>query len=343
MAVIDRVKFDALSDDVLVWKWPGVSGAASEALSIGTQLIVNQSQEAILVKGGQALDLFGPGTHTLATDNIPLLRKLVNLPFGGRTPFTAEVWYINKTVKRDLPWGTTSPIPLIDAKYEYPISVRAYGQWGMRIADSRAFVTQLVGSRVAADSKTVEDYFLGEIVQRVSSALAAFVTEQRLSVFDINTHLNNLSLSTAQAIQPEFGRFGIEVINFNVMRVSIPPEEQKKFQEVLGKKMEIQQIGQATVGQGYTVMRTFDTLEKAAQNEGSAGSLLAGGLGLGVGLGAGVPVGQQLGQALSTAPTSGGQAGEPAERLRKLKALLDAGVITAEDYERKKKEILDDL
>ena len=86
----------------------------NEELKLGTQLIVNEGQQAIFVKGGQALDVFMPGTHTLSTGNIPLLNKLINLPFGGDTPFTAEVWYLNTTVKRDLPWGTPSPIPFSD-------------------------------------------------------------------------------------------------------------------------------------------------------------------------------------------------------------------------------------
>ena len=86
MALVDRIKFDSPSDSLLVWRFP------SEKLHLGAQLIVNQSQEA---------DVFGPGTHTLSTGNIPLLTKLMKLPFGGQTPFTAEVWYVNKTVKRD--------------------------------------------------------------------------------------------------------------------------------------------------------------------------------------------------------------------------------------------------
>lgn len=96
MAIIDRIRFDAPSEEMLVWRYPG------EQLRLGSQLVVNQSQEAVFVKGGEALDVFGPGTHTLSTGNLPLLHRLVNLSFGGDTSFTAEVWFINKTVKRDL-------------------------------------------------------------------------------------------------------------------------------------------------------------------------------------------------------------------------------------------------
>jgi len=91
VALLDRVKFDGPSD-VLVWKWP------HDALSLGAQVIVNESQEALFYKGGQALDLFGPGTHTLTTANLPFLQRLVNLPFGGKTPFSAEVYFISRSV-----------------------------------------------------------------------------------------------------------------------------------------------------------------------------------------------------------------------------------------------------
>jgi membrane protease subunit (stomatin/prohibitin family) len=76
---------------------------------MGAQLIVNESQEALFFKGGKALDVFGPGTHTLSSSNVPILQKLINLPFGGQTPFTAEVWFVNKTVKRNLKWEPKHP------------------------------------------------------------------------------------------------------------------------------------------------------------------------------------------------------------------------------------------
>jgi len=335
--IIDRIKFDATSDSLLVWKFP------SEDLRLGSQLIVNQSQEAVFVKGGQALDLFGPGTHTLTTSNIPLLTRLVKLPFGGQTPFTAEVWYVNKTVKRDLTWGTRTPIQVIDPVYNFPVSIRSYGQWGIRVDDSRSFLTQIVGTLRLVDSQKVEEYFAGEILQRLSDALVKYFVEQRVSVFQVNAKLNELSKCTAEAIAPEFKRFGVEIVNFNVQNISIPKEEQHRFQEILGRRMEIEQISNASVGSAYTTMRTFDTLEKAADNPGgAAGSLLAGGLGVGIGLSAGVPVGQQLGEAMKSAQTQP-TSNDLVARLHKLKALLEDGLITQDDFETKKKKWLEEL
>lgn len=341
MPIIDRIKFDSPSDEILVWKYP------SEDLRLGSQLIVHPTQEAIFVKGGQALDLFTNGTHTLSTGNLPLLGKLINLPFGNQTPFTAEIWFVSKTVKRDLKWGTKTPIPLIDPEYNFPISIRAYGRWGLRISDSRTFVMQIVGTLASADSTKVWEYFAGEIHQRLSDIVATAFAQKKSSVFTVNTQLNELSDSSKQDIAPILNQFGIELINFNVERVSIPETEMAKFQEVLGRRMEIDQISKAQVGSAYTTMRTFDTLEKAASNQGGgAGALLAGGLGLGVGMGAGVPLGKQVGEALDVQPggaTKGIKEETSFARLQDLKRILEAQLITQEEYETKKRTILNEL
>ena len=339
MEIIDRIKFDSPSDEVLVWKFP------SEDLKLGSQLIVNQSQEALFLKGGQVFDCFGPGRHTLLTANLPLLNTVINFPFGGETPFSAEVWFVNKTVKRDLKWGTQSPIPLIDPAYNYPISVRAFGRWGLRVQDPRNFVLHVVGSQLAADTAKVLEYFIGEIHQRFSAALAKFITEQKLSVFEVNAKLDELSKYSSQMISPELMRFGLELINFNVERVSIPENELAKFQEVCGRRMEIEQISKAKVGQAYVTMRSFDTLEKAAENgSGAAGALLAGGLGLGAGVGAGVPLGKQIGEALDLkSDKSSEHQQDPVARMHLLKRMLDDKMITPEEFEIKRKDILNSI
>jgi membrane protease subunit (stomatin/prohibitin family) len=110
MPVIDRVKWDG-SPQILVWKYP------SQELSTWTQLIVNESQEAYVVRGGVYDGPFGVGRHTLTTENLPLLRGLLGLPFGGKSPFTAEVWYVNKLTNLDVKWGTPDPIQLQDPTY----------------------------------------------------------------------------------------------------------------------------------------------------------------------------------------------------------------------------------
>jgi membrane protease subunit (stomatin/prohibitin family) len=121
MAIIDRVKYDG-PGDVFVWRWPG------DALVWGTQVIVNQAQEALFLKDGKVLDVLGPGVHTLKTANIPILKHLVNIPFGDETPFAAEIYYINKAVNMALKWGTREPIPVQEPQFQLFVPVRAFGQ-----------------------------------------------------------------------------------------------------------------------------------------------------------------------------------------------------------------------
>ncbi len=322
----ERVKFNAPNPDLLVWKWP------SDDLKLGSQVVVNQSQDAVFVKGGRALDVFGPGTHTLETGNLPLLGRLVKWTFGQATPFTAEVWFINKTVRRGLKWGTRGPIQIIDPVYHFPVGVRAFGEWGMRVVDAQSFVNQIVGSQMGADAQLVEEYFAGEIIQRASNMLAEYITKNNISIFKISAYLNELSENIQSQIVPEFERFGIEIVNFNVSRISIPDEDVKKIQDVLGKKMEVEQLSDVNVSSAYAAVKNFEILGDAARNSSNGMGAL---LGAGIGLGAGVPMGRQMAESASDA---GG--GDAMQKLQKLKQMLDAGLITENDFDAKKQEIL---
>ncbi len=354
MPLIDRVIFTG-EVGALAWKFP------SDALSTTTQVIVNESQEALFFKGGQALDVLGPGTHTLSTGNIPVLSKLLNLPFGGQTPFTAEVWYVDKTVRRDLNWGTATPISVRDKETNQALSVRAFGNWGMRIADTRAFLTQIIGTQRIGSTDLIQKFFVGEICQRLTSVLSAKMLT--ISFMEINAHLNDIAEATKEAMNAEFVRFGIEVINFNVINVNIPTEQQERLNAFLASGIE-DEIRLKRLGGSYGEVRKWDTLEAAANNEGgNVGSMMTAGLGLGLGFGAGIPAGQQLGQqfqqeqpvvptaapvtpvvpvAAPIAPaTPVAPAADPVAKLTTLKSMLDSGLITQAEYDARKQAILD--
>ena len=157
MEWIDRLKWDNPGTD-LVWKYP------KEDLTTLTQLIVNESQSALLFKNGQAFDVYRAGRHTLSTANIPLLNKLVNLPFDGKTPFAAEVWFVNHAIPLNLKFGTATPLQLEDPVYQIVVPVRAYGQFGLEITDPGLFVQKLVGVMSSFDQAQVVDYFKGVMI-----------------------------------------------------------------------------------------------------------------------------------------------------------------------------------
>ncbi len=335
MALIDRVKYDAPDDTSFVWKFP------SEDLKIGSQVIVNESQEVMFVKGGQALDILPPGTHTLTTGNIPLLNKLINLPFGGDTPFTAEVWYINKTVKRDLKWGTPAPIQVMDSTLGFPVSVRSFGKWGARIENSRSFVTQIVGSQLTADDQKVHSYFIGEIIQNLSKTIATAINVNKISILEVSSALGDISKLVNQLIEKEFQRFGIEIVNFNIESINIPDEEMEKIQKVFEKTLEAKELSKVKVGGAFNTIKTFEVLNNAAENP-AEGVGVGAMLGAGIGLGAGLPLGSQLGQKLDINEKQN-TTQDPTDRLKKLKDMLEQGLITEEQFNLKRDEILKDI
>ena len=332
MALIQVIKYEAEDDNMFVWKYP------SDQVRLGAQLIVNEGQKAIFVKGGQALDIFEPGTFTLTTGNIPLIDKLINLPFGGDTPFAAEIWYINTTVKRDLTWGTPSPIPLMDSNLGFPVSARSFGKWGARIIDVRSFVTQIVGSQSFADATKINDYFIGEIIQSLTSNLSSAITSGQTSILQISSFLTPLSKSSADLIKIEFDKFGVELVNFNIESINIPTDELKRIQDVFAKTLEAKELSKVNVGAGFSAIKSFEVLNNAAENpsEGSIGGML----GAGIGLGAGFPLGQQMGQNLTTSQNAEESS---TDKLRELKKMLDENLISEEQYNLKRDKIIEQM
>lgn len=277
MAIIEVVKYNG-APNVFAWKYP------SEELGTWTQLIVNESQEAVLFKGGEALDVFTSGRHTLDTENIPILRKLVNLPFGGRSPFTAEVWYVNKLFKLDIKWGTASPIQIQDPKYGVFVPVRSNGMFGIQVEDSRKFLVKLVGTMPGFDESSVIKYFRGLYITKVKDAISSYVIKKRISVMEINAYIDELSSYMKERIEPEMHDYGIKLVSFFVNEISVPETDSavKKLKDALTKKAEMN-----IIGYNYQQERSFDTMEAATRNE-SMGAAPFMGTGIGLGMGAGV-------------------------------------------------------
>lgn len=286
MAVAEIIKYDG-GPDIFAWKYPG------DELGTWTQLIVNESQEAVLYKGGQALDIFAAGRHTLSTANIPFLNRIINLPFGGRSPFTAEVWYINKIHSLDIKWGTPTPIQLQDPKYNVFIPLRSFGQFGIQIGESKRFLAKLVGTLPVFDKENITRFFRGLYLTKVKDTISSYLIKKGISALEINAYLSELSGHLKDQIMPELDKYGINLLNFYVNDVSVPEDDPavKQLKDALAKKAEMD-----IVGFDYVQQRSFDTLEGAAANPGAVQSgLMGAGIGLGMGFGVGGAIGSQAG------------------------------------------------
>ena len=283
MAIVEVVKYDG-NPDVLVWKYP------SQELGTWTQLIVNESQEAVLYKGGKIFDVFQSGRHTLETANIPLLNKVINLPFGGRSPFTAEVWFVNKLYSLDVKWGTPTPIQIQDPKYGVFVPVRANGRFGIQIEDSEKFLVKLVGSVSVFDRQNLVKHFRGLYITKAKDTISSYVVHKQVSPLEINAYLDEMSAFLKEKMQPEMSEYGIKLTSFFVNDVSIPEDDPavKKLKDALAKKAEMNIIGYS-----YQQERSFDTLEGVAKNPGTSNNPL---MGVGMGLGMGVQMGNAVGK-----------------------------------------------
>ena len=170
MVIIDVLKYDG-PNDVLIWKWRSESNSSREQeLRMGSQLIVNQSQEACFYKGGELLDVFGPGTHTLSTKNLPVLSGFVGLVYGGDSPFSAEVYFINKAVSMNAKFGLV-PFNMVEPTFKVPIPISCRGSFALVIENAKLFLTKMVGTVKDFDTNTLSELFRGVISENVKNSI----------------------------------------------------------------------------------------------------------------------------------------------------------------------------
>ena len=307
MAIIDVVKHQS-NDKNFIWKFP------SQDLRLGTQLVVNTSQKAFFVKGGEIFDEFNSGTHTLKTGNIPLLNKLINLPFDGDSPFQAEVWYVNLISILDNKWGTPTPIQLEDPKYNIVVPVRAFGQFGMSIENPKLFLEALVGNMTSFSTAKVAEYFKGKIISTITSAIGKKMVLEGVSVLQITVLLDDLSEYCMGKIQEEFSKYGVKIENFYIMSINIPEDDPSviKLKEAKDLAAKVNIAGKDV----YQMERGFDVLEKAAENEGTMGGTMGAGMGMGLGFGMGNQMGNltnnmNVGQTQQNQNTTGSPPPDP--------------------------------
>ena len=313
MAISQVIKYEG-NNTTFVWKHP------SEDFNTLSQLIVHETQEAVFFMNGQALDLFGPGRHTLETQNIPLINRFINLPTGGETPFHAEVYFINKTEQMAIKWGTDSKVQYMEPIYQFPLNVGASGEMSLKAEDSRKLLLKLVGTEKGLSQDGLTVMFRAFMMTRVKSYLAQTIKEQKISIFEIDEHLNRLSEDLHKKLFNDFTEYGVSLERFFVTTIVKPdgdPSYEKfknlhfrKFadvtdaeirqkvgvieQETQAKRTVIEAEGLAAKrkveGFTYQQERGFDVAEKVASNEG-AGNFSSAGIGLGMITGIGSSVG----------------------------------------------------
>lgn len=263
-------------------------------IKIGAQLVVQESQWAVFFRDGKALDVFGPGRHTLTTMNVPLLSKLINMPFGGTSPFRADVYFVNRKVFTDMKWGTKEPVLFRDTEFAM-VRLRAFGKYATKVQDPQLFINTFVGSQGVQDQDGVESYTKDMIVARLTDVLG----ENLKTLLDLARYYDELAEALKARVRDDFKKYGLELVDFFIGAISPPEEVQKVIDE---------RSGMAAVGNmgAYMQFKAAKAMEEAAANPSGNGA--AAGMGLGVGAGMGMMIPGMIGQAMQQAQAGAGAA-----------------------------------
>ena len=233
--IADIIKYEG-DNSTFIWKHP------CEDFNSLTQLIVHESQEAVFFMNGEALDLFGPGRHTLETQNIPKIGKFLNRTTGGETPFHCEVYFINKTVQMAVKWGTDSKVRYIEPTYGVPLEIGASGEMNLMVSDARKLLIKLVGTmngiawedRGGNFTKSLSASFRPLISSAVKSNLTACIKANNINILEVDESLGVLSAVLKNSIQPGFEEYGLTIPEFYVTTVVLPEADPnfKKIREL---------------------------------------------------------------------------------------------------------------
>ena len=334
---IDVIQWTEEGDGTLAWRFP----MAGMEIQNGGQLVVRESQMAVFVNEGKVADVFGPGTHKLTTQTLPVLTYLQNWDKLFESPFKSDVYFFSTRQQIDQKWGTPQPITIRDKDFG-AVRLRAFGNYAFRITDPKLFHTEISGTRDIYSVADVDGQLRGLVLQNISNAIAA----SGIPFLDLAANQIEFAKALSTALQPEMAKLGLKLEAMTVQSVSLPEELQKILDQKIGMGMVGNDMGK------FMQYQTAQAIPKFAEG-GGGGSGIAGDA---MGLGAGVALGQVLAQNLqaglqghtqaaapATAPAVGMKVEDVMATLEKLGELKSKGILTQEEFDAKKAELLKKL
>ena len=333
---IDVIQWTEASDGTLAWRYP----MQDMEIQNGAVLVVRESQMALFVNEGKVADVFGPGSHKLTTQTLPLLTNLKNWDKLFDSPFKSDVYFFSTRQQIDQKWGTPQPITIRDADFG-AVRLRAFGNYSFRVATPALFHSEISGTRESYTVDDVDGQLRGLVLQNISNAIAA----SGVAFLDLAANQLSFAQALTKQLAPEFDKIGLKLEGMTVQSVSLPEELQKILDQKIGMGMVGGDMGK------FMQYQTAQAIPKFAEGAASGGG---GGIaGDAMGLGAGVALGQVLAQnlqaGLQSAPAAAAQAvaGMKPEdvmaTLEKLADLKGKGILTQEEFDAKKAELLKKL
>lgn len=337
---IDILQWTENGDGTLAWRFP----MAEMEVQNGASLTVRESQVAVFVNEGQVADVFGPGMYKLTTQTLPVLTYLKNWDKLFESPFKTDVYFFSTRQQIDQKWGTPQPITIRDKDFG-AVRLRAFGNYSFRIGDAKLFHTEISGTRDIYTVADLDGQLRGLVLQNISNAIAA----SGVPFLDLAANQIQFATALGAQLQPEFAKIGIRLENITVQNVSLPEELQKILDQKIGMGMVGGDMGR------FMQYQTAQAIPKFAEGSANGTGGIAGDA---MGLGAGVALGQVLAQNLAqglnpnaaataavaaAAPVTEISANDVMATLEKLGDLKTKGILTQEEFDAKKAELLKKL
>ncbi len=277
--LIDVIEWTDSSSNTMVYRYE------SQGLEImmGAQLTVRESQVAVFVNEGKIADVFQPGRYELSTQNMPIMTALKSWKYGFKSPFQAEVYFVNTKQFLDCKWGTSNPVMMRDPEFGM-VRLRAFGIYSFRVTDPVAFLKEVFGTNELMTVEGVD----GQIKRTVVSALSDIIAQSKIPALDLAANYEELGQFALNALAPRFSGLGLKLETFVVENISLPQE----VEQAMDRRTSMGVVGDLNK---YTQFQAAEAIRDAAQNEGGAA-------GMGAGLGAGMAMGQMLQGAFQGTP-----------------------------------------
>ena len=333
---IDIIEWVEPGDGVLAWRFP----MQDREIQNGGSLTVRESQVAVFVNEGKVADVFGPGRHTLTTATLPILTYLKNWDKLFESPFKSDVYFFSTRQQIDQRWGTTQPVTIRDKDFG-AVRLRAFGNYAYRISDPKLFHTEISGTRDTYTAAELDGQLRALMLQHISDAVAS----SGVAFLDLAANQVEFAKALQEATAPSFEKLGLKLEAVTMQSVSLPEELQKILDQKIGMGMVGGDMGK------FMQYQTAQAIPKFAEGSGQGGGGIAGdAMGLGAGVALGQVMAQQLSQGLqgsaaqpAAAAPVGVRPDEVMATIEKLAELKAKGIVTQEEFDAKKAELLKKL